>query len=58
MDHLDNLVDKDGVTTQEVDALRNKIIESNKSNKIQKGDLVLLAAFGGGFTWGASLIRW
>lgn len=29
-----------------------------KSNKIQKGDLVLLAAFGGGFTWGASLIRW
>lgn len=32
---LSNLVDKDGVTTQEVDALRNKIIESNKSNKIQ-----------------------
>ena len=32
---LSSLVDKDGVTTQEVDALRNKIIESNKSNKIQ-----------------------
>ncbi len=29
-----------------------------KLNKIQKGDIVVLAAFGGGFTWGASLIRW
>jgi 3-oxoacyl-[acyl-carrier-protein] synthase III len=27
-------------------------------NKIQKGDIILLAAFGGGFTWGALLIRW
>jgi 3-oxoacyl-[acyl-carrier-protein] synthase III len=25
---------------------------------IRKGDLVLLEAMGGGFTWGASLIRW
>jgi 3-oxoacyl-[acyl-carrier-protein] synthase-3 len=25
---------------------------------IKKGDLVLLEAMGGGFTWGASLIRW
>jgi 3-oxoacyl-[acyl-carrier-protein] synthase-3 len=27
-------------------------------NKIQKGDIILIAAFGGGFTWGAALIRW
>ena len=26
--------------------------------RIRPGDLLLLAAFGGGFTWGAALIRW
>lgn len=26
--------------------------------KIKKGDLVLLEAMGGGFTWGATLLRW
>lgn len=26
--------------------------------QLKKGDLLLLAAFGGGFTWGASLLRW
>jgi 3-oxoacyl-[acyl-carrier-protein] synthase-3 len=26
--------------------------------RIKKGDLVLLEAMGGGFTWGALLIRW
>ena len=26
--------------------------------RIKPGDLVLLAAFGGGFTWGTALIRW
>ena len=26
--------------------------------RIRKGQLVLLEAMGGGFTWGASLIRW
>ena len=32
--------------------------EAHKNNKIKKGDIVLLAAMGGGFTWGSSLIRW
>ena len=27
-------------------------------NKIKKDDIVLLEAMGGGFTWGASIIRW
>lgn len=27
-------------------------------NKINRGDLVLLEAMGGGFTWGATLLRW
>ncbi|MEP6464739.1 MAG: beta-ketoacyl-ACP synthase III [Parafilimonas sp.] len=27
-------------------------------NKLKKGDNIILAAFGGGFTWGATLIKW
>lgn len=27
-------------------------------HEINKGDLIVLAAFGGGFTWGATLVRW
>jgi 3-oxoacyl-[acyl-carrier-protein] synthase-3 len=29
-----------------------------RENRIKPGDLVLIVAFGGGLTWGASLIRW
>ncbi|MBO6815217.1 MAG: ketoacyl-ACP synthase III [Rhizobiaceae bacterium] len=29
-----------------------------KDGRIQKGDLVLLEAMGGGFTWGSILLRW
>lgn len=29
-----------------------------RDGRIRKGDLVLLEAMGGGFTWGASLLRW
>lgn len=29
-----------------------------REGRIKKGDLVLLDAFGGGFTWGATLMRW
>jgi len=32
--------------------------EAVRDGTIQPGDLVLLAAFGGGLTWGSSLIRW
>lgn len=32
--------------------------EAVRDGSIKKGDLVLLAAFGGGLTWGSSLIRW
>jgi len=34
------------------------LTEAWESNKIKKGDLVVLAAFGSGFTWGSALIRW
>ena len=32
--------------------------EANEAGRLKKGDLVLLAAFGGGFAWGAVLLRW
>lgn len=34
------------------------LCEAWESGNIQKGDLVCLAAFGSGFTWGANLLRW
>jgi 3-oxoacyl-[acyl-carrier-protein] synthase-3 len=32
--------------------------EAVRDGSIQKGDLVILTAFGGGLTWGSSLIKW
>jgi len=32
--------------------------EAWAGQRLKPGDLVLLAAFGGGFTWGAALLRW
>ena len=32
--------------------------EANRNGRLQSGDLVLFCAFGGGFTWGASILRW
>src|SRR5262247_3097809 len=32
--------------------------EAAAAGRLKRGDLVLLAAFGGGFAWGAALIRW
>lgn len=32
--------------------------ETYRSGKIQRGDLLLLIAFGSGFTWASSLLRW
>ena len=29
-----------------------------RDGRIKRGDLILLEAMGGGFTWGAALIRW
>ncbi|MFC1523514.1 beta-ketoacyl-ACP synthase III [Thermodesulfobacteriota bacterium] len=34
------------------------IDEANRAGRLKKGDLLLLCAFGGGFTWGSSIIRW
>ncbi|MDH4184772.1 MAG: ketoacyl-ACP synthase III [Nitrospinota bacterium] len=32
--------------------------EANQEGRLKKGDLALMVAFGGGLTWGASLLRW
>jgi 3-oxoacyl-[acyl-carrier-protein] synthase-3 len=32
--------------------------EAASTGRLKRGDLVLLAAFGGGFVWGAALMRW
>lgn len=32
--------------------------ELNRDGKLQKGDLLVLAGFGAGLTWGATLVRW
>ncbi|GAB61166.1 MAG: ketoacyl-ACP synthase III [Candidatus Jettenia sp.] len=34
------------------------INEARKEGRIKKGDIVMLVAFGGGLTWGSSIIRW
>jgi 3-oxoacyl-[acyl-carrier-protein] synthase III len=34
------------------------LADAVKDGRIKKGDLVLLEAMGGGFTWGAVLLRW
>jgi len=32
--------------------------EANREGRLTAGDLVLFCAFGGGFTWGAAIMRW
>jgi len=32
--------------------------EARDAGRVNSGDLVCLAAFGSGFTWGSALIRW
>ena len=32
--------------------------EANREGRLQQGDLLLICTFGGGFTWGAAVVRW
>ncbi|WP_303722600.1 beta-ketoacyl-ACP synthase III [Malonomonas rubra] len=34
------------------------IDEAQREGRLKEGNLLLLAAFGGGFTWGGTLVRW
>lgn len=55
-DQVFNNIDKYGNTTAA--SIPIALAEAWEKGKIQEGDLVCLAAFGSGFTWGSALIRW
>ena len=47
-------IEKYGNTT----AATIPLILSDYEKKFKKGDNIIFAAFGGGFTWGASFLKW
>ena len=51
-----NNIDKYGNTTAA--SIPIALCEAWEAGKINQGNLVCLAAFGSGFTWGSALIRW
>lgn len=55
-DQVFNNIQKYGNTTAA--SIPIALTEVWESGKIKKGDLVVLAAFGSGFTWGSAMIRW
>lgn len=55
-DQVFNNIQKYGNTTAA--SIPIALSEANQEGRIKDGDLVCLAAFGSGFTWGSSLIRW
>jgi 3-oxoacyl-[acyl-carrier-protein] synthase III len=55
-DKVFNNIQKYGNTTAA--SIPIALCEAWESGRIKSGDLVCLAAFGSGFTWGSALIRW
>lgn len=55
-DQVYNNIEKYGNTTAA--SIPIALGEAWEQGKIQKGDLVCLAAFGAGFTWGSVLLKW
>jgi 3-oxoacyl-[acyl-carrier-protein] synthase III len=55
-DQVYNNIQKYGNTTAA--SIPIALTEAWESGKIKEGDLVVLAAFGSGFTWGSAIIRW
>lgn len=55
-DQVFNNIEKYGNTTAA--SIPIALCEAWEAGKIKKGDLVCLAAFGSGFTWGSALLRW
>lgn len=56
MDNVIVTVDRTGNTSS--GSIPLALDEAVRSGKIQRGHLLLLEAFGGGFTWGSALIRY
>ena len=55
-DQVFNNIDRYGNTTAA--SIPIAMCEAWEQGKIKEGDLVCLAAFGSGFTWGSALVRW
>ncbi len=55
-DQVYNNIDKYGNTTAA--SVPIALSEAWEKGKVKSGDLVCLAAFGSGFTWGSALVRW
>ncbi|WP_025743931.1 3-oxoacyl-ACP synthase III family protein [Aquimarina pacifica] len=55
-DQVYNNIQKYGNTTAA--SIPIALTEAWENGKIKDGDLVVLAAFGSGFTWGSAIIRW
>jgi 3-oxoacyl-[acyl-carrier-protein] synthase-3 len=55
-DQVFNNIHKYGNTTAA--SVPIALAEAWESGKIKEGDIICLAAFGAGFTWGSALIRW
>ncbi|MFN8249927.1 MAG: beta-ketoacyl-ACP synthase III [Ferruginibacter sp.] len=55
-DQVFNNIDKYGNTTAA--SIPIALAEAWEQGKVKEGDLVCLAAFGSGFTWGSALMRW
>lgn len=55
MDHVIVTINKHGNTSAA--SIPLALNEGIKTGRIQKGQLILMEAFGGGFTWGSSLVR-
>ena len=56
MDHVVVTVDRHGNTSAASVPLA--LDEAIRDGRIKRGDLMLLEAFGGGFTWGSALVRY
>jgi 3-oxoacyl-[acyl-carrier-protein] synthase-3 len=56
MDHVVVTVDRHGNTSAASVPLA--FDEAVRDGRIQRGDLLMMEAFGGGFTWGSALIRY
>jgi 3-oxoacyl-[acyl-carrier-protein] synthase-3 len=55
-DQVFNNIQKYGNTTAA--SIPLALDEAVKEGRLHKGDLLVLTAFGAGFTWGAALVRW
>ena len=56
MDKVMINIDRYGNTTAAT--IPSCLVEYYRSGKLKKGDKIILAAFGAGFTWGSSYLVW